>query len=70
MAKKQVNYRLVLEAGNVQSVSEPASLHEILAAFNDQVARGAFRPTSRMRLLVLSDDAWASRRSIASSHGL
>jgi hypothetical protein len=64
MSTEQVSYRLVIEAGNVQSASEPASLEKVLAAFSTQIARGVFRPTSGRRLLVLSEDAWASRRSL------
>jgi len=65
MAKEQVNYRLVLDAGNIQTASEPAPLGKILAAFDEQVAKGVFRPNSGRRLLVVLDDEWASRRGPA-----
>src|SRR2546423_1557964 len=65
MAKDQINYRLVLEAGDVRSASEPAPLENILTGFNEQIARGVFRPTSGRRLLVLSEEQWLSWRSLA-----
>ena len=67
MAKEQVNYRLVLEADKAQSTSEPAPLGDALAAFNDLVAKGGFRPSSGRRLLVLSEEAWASRRRLTTT---
>ena len=65
MASQYVSYRLVLDAGNAQSASEPAPLREILAAFDAQVATGAFRPDGGRRLLVLSEEEWASRCGLA-----
>ena len=58
----QSMYRLVLEEAGNQYSSSPAELEKILAAFNEQIASGAFRPGNHRRLVVLSEEAWQSRR--------
>lgn len=62
--REQVNYRLLLQAGYGEAVSEPGPLDQILAAFNQQIASGAFHAGSGRRLLVLSNDAWLLRRGL------
>jgi hypothetical protein len=64
MPAEQVNYRLALEVGDGQAVSEPGPLDQVLEAFNRQITTGAFRPGSGRRLLVLSNEAWSVRRGL------
>lgn len=64
MATERADYRLLLEVGDDQTVSEPAPLNHLLEAFNRRIASGAFHAGSGRRLMVLSNDAWLQRRSL------
>jgi hypothetical protein len=65
----RAEYRLLLEARDEWTVSEPASLDQTLKDFDRQIADDAFRPDGGRRLLVLSEHEWSARRSLARAEG-
>lgn len=61
MSAQHGKYRLVLDAAGGQAASEAATFEDVMAAFVERVASGAFRPDGDQRLLVLSEVTWRSR---------